>query len=112
MTSPESVGGTFNDGLRRSIVPAMTAQQASNTALFGNRLGLDGCSPNYHNIFGSINSYDQAMTQIGQNIQSTQNTNQNAVEESSVTTPSRNFAQEEKDEELMKNISNYNNLLE
>jgi hypothetical protein len=29
-----------------------------------------------------------------------------------VTAPSRNFAQEEKDEELMKNISNYNNLLE
>ena len=62
MTSPESVGSSFNDGLRRSLVPAMNAQQANNTALFGNRLGLDGCSPNYHNIFGSINSYDQAIT--------------------------------------------------
>ena len=56
---------TFNDSLRRSLISSLTPQQATNTALFGNRLGLDGCSPNYHNIFGGVNSYDQAMTQIG-----------------------------------------------
>lgn len=62
MSSIESVEDSFNDSLRRSLLPTMTAQQATNTSLFGNRLGLEGVSPNYHNIFGGLNSYDQVMT--------------------------------------------------
>jgi hypothetical protein len=51
----------FNEERRSGLTP----EEADNTALFGNRLGLGGCSPNYHNIFGSLNNYDQAMSQIG-----------------------------------------------
>jgi hypothetical protein len=61
MVSIESVENTFNDSLRRSVIPTLNPQQAANTSLFGNRMGLD-CSPNYHNIFGGLNSYDQVMT--------------------------------------------------
>jgi len=80
--------------------------------------------PQYQNIFGGHNSYDQVMSQLNLNIQSSLNRNQ-VVEEEHVqdqnkplplnqanNSSMRNHAQEEKDEELMKNISNYSNLLE
>ena len=72
-----------------------------------------------------MNSFDQVSTQISQNVESTSTVANQPLNEANIpenmntsqpdsqqSSQVKNFAQEEKDEELIKNISNYENLLE
>lgn len=68
----------------------------------------------YQNIFGGQNTLDQVMNQVSQNIECSRIC-EASQENQDGEQNSQNLkiqSQEDKDDELMKNISNYSNLLE
>lgn len=113
----ESVAVTFNDTFERILTQSQAREQSSES----NKVPQ---TPMYQNIFGAQSSYDKVITQVSQNVESSQTTalTSEAPQNGEVTAasntasasqnPQRNHAQEEKEDELLKNISNYNSLIE
>lgn len=102
----------FQTQLRSSLTVTPLTRQVS----------TDSSSSLYSNIFGGSNAYETVISQLEMNVKLTKNHQTHQVQpqrsissSESSTHPlqaQKNHSQEEKDDELLRNISNYGNLLE